>query len=133
MKKRTQKRHKGRTSMVPRIGQERGGEYTIISTTAGRVTAAQLASLIMTVKRRVPSGTGIVPRIFTKYPVTAKPLEVRMGKGKGSVDHYVSRVRYNTVILVLKNTVAGVDYKEMLRLSSTKLPVSTRIEKNIIE
>lgn len=131
MKKRTQKRHKGRTSQIPRIGQAKQGEYSIISTTTGRVTASQLSSLTMSVKRRVPAGTEIVPRIYAKYPVTAKPLEVRMGKGKGSVDHYVSRVRYNTVILEVRKTTAGVDYKELLRLSSTKLPVSTRIEKNI--
>ena len=127
MKKVTSKRHKGRVSQVPRTSQVREGEYSLISTTTGRITAKQLTSLQMTVKRVVPTGTTIIPRVFAKYPVTAKPLEVRMGKGKGSIDHYIARVRYNTVLLELAGTKAGVDYKEMLRLASTKLPVSTRV------
>src|ERR1700744_2646100 len=127
MKKRTLKRHKGRTSQIPKIGQVSQGEYSLISTTTGRVTANQLSSLIMSLKRRVPSGTKILPRVFATYPVTAKPLEVRMGKGKGSVDHKIARIRYNTIIVELRNTSPGVDYKEMLRLSGTKLPVCTRV------
>lgn len=134
MKKRTQKRHKGIISMVPRIGQGQEGEYSIISRTMGRVTSQELAALVMTVKRKVPTGTTIIPRIYTTNPVTAKPLEVRMGKGKGSIDHYVSRVRPNTVILEVRNsaglhqTVGGVDYRGLLRTASMKLGVSTYIK-----
>jgi len=129
MKKRTLKRHKGRTSQVPQIGQINQGEYSLVSTSTGRVTAKQLAALIMTIKRRVPTGTKILPRVFASYPVTAKPLEVRMGKGKGSIDHKIARIRYNTIIVELRNISPGIDYAEMLRLSGTKLPVSTRVVK----
>jgi len=131
MKKRSLKRHKGRVSLIPKINIVRDGEYSLISTTTGRVTAKQLASLFMTVKRRVPAGTKILPRVFATYPVTAKPLEVRMGKGKGSIDHKIARIRFNSVILELKSTTPGYDYLEILRLSGTKLPVRTRIAKNI--
>jgi len=131
MKKRSMKRHKGRVSLIPKIDRFREGEYSLISTTTGRVTAKQLASLLMTVKRRVPNGTHILPRVFATYPVTAKPLEVRMGKGKGSIDHKITRIRYNSILLELKNTIPGYDYTEILRLSGTKLPVRTRVIKNI--
>jgi large subunit ribosomal protein L16 len=130
MKKRTLKRHKGRTSPVPKIGQTKQGEYSLISTTPGRVTAKQIASLEMAVKRKVPAGTKIIPRIFATYPVTAKPLEVRMGKGKGSIDHRIARVRTNTIIMELTRTTSGVDYGEMLRQAGMKLPVHTVVTRN---
>ncbi|MBS0186300.1 MAG: 50S ribosomal protein L16 [Proteobacteria bacterium] len=130
MKKRTLKRHKGRTSQVPRIGQRRVGEYSIISSSPGRITAKQIAALEMALKRKLPTGTEIIKRIFATYPVTAKPLEVRMGKGKGSIDHKIARVRYKSIILEIKKTEPGVDYMEMLRQVSMKLPIVTKIEKN---
>lgn len=134
MKKRSLKRHKGRVSLVPKlinVHRSEASEFSLISTTAGRVTAKQLASLFMTVKRRVPAGTKILPRVFATYPVTAKPLEVRMGKGKGSIDHKIARVRINSVILDLTNTIPGYDYFEILRLSGTKLPVRIKVVKGL--
>lgn len=127
MKNRTLKRHKGRTSNIPRLSQVKVGEFSLISTTTGRVTAKQLASLEMAIKRKVPVGTKIIPRVFATYPVTAKPLEVRMGKGKGSVDHKIARIRYNTVIIELRKTILGVDYATMLRQASMKLPILTKV------
>lgn len=134
MKKRSLKRHKGRVSLVPKLinaHKTEVGEYSLISATTGRVTAKQLASFFMTVKRRVPAGTKILPRVFATYPVTAKPLEVRMGKGKGSIDHKIARIRFNSVILDLTNTIPGYDYLEILRLSGTKLPVRTKVIKGL--
>jgi large subunit ribosomal protein L16 len=128
MKKRTMKRHKGRTSEVPAQGRKLTGAYSLVSEEPGRVTAKQIASLIMTLKRKIPTGTTIIPRVFATYPVTAKPLEVRMGKGKGSIDHKIARVRRNTVIIELDKKIAGVDYATMLRQAGMKLPVNTRIE-----
>lgn len=130
MKKRTLKRHKGRTSAVPRERVVVTGEYSLISTTPGRVTAKQLASLEMTLKRKVPTGTELVKRVHATYPVTAKPLEVRMGKGKGGIDHRIARVRTNTIIMELRKTIPGVDYREMLRQAGMKLPVRTRVKES---
>ena len=115
---------------MPKLGQRKEGEYSLISTTPGRVTAKQIASLEMAVKRKVPAGTKIIPRIFATYPVTAKPLEVRMGKGKGSIDHRIARVRTNTIIMELARTTSGVEYGEMLRQAGMKLPVHTVVTCN---
>lgn len=96
----------------------------------GRITAKQISSLVMTIKRKIPTGTTIIPRVFATYPVSAKPLEVRMGKGKGSIDHKIARVRRNTVIIELDKKIAGVDYPTMLRQAGMKLPVHTKVVGN---
>jgi large subunit ribosomal protein L16 len=126
------KRQKGRTSRVPIINQTQLGDYSIVSLTSGKITAKQMATLIMTIKRKIPRGSAvkIIPRIFPSYPVTAKPLEVRMGKGKGSVSHRIARIRYNSIILelLLPRTRSSEDYSRILRQSSLKLPVRTLIK-----
>lgn len=91
------------------------------------MTGKQIASMTMAIKRKIPTGTQIVGRVYATYPITAKPLEVRMGKGKGSIDHKVAQVRRNTVIVELIKCQAGVEYVQMLRQAAMKLPVVTRV------
>jgi large subunit ribosomal protein L16 len=70
-------------------------------------------------------------RVFPDYPVTAKPLESRMGKGKGEVDHYAAIVKPGRIIFEIAGVSPSVA-KEALRLASHKLSVKTKtIEKQV--
>ena len=122
------KRHKGRVSQVPVETIKSVGEIAIISVEPGRITAAQIKSIVLTLKRLLPTGTSIIPRIYAYLPVTKKPLEVRMGKGKGSVVKRIARIRTNSVILEIAK-VKEVIPIEGLKAAASKLPVKTKILK----
>ena len=126
------KRHKGRVSLVPILNTTRVGEMAIISEEAGRITGAQIQSLILTLKRKLPTGTTIIPRITAHLAVTKKPLEVRMGKGKGSIAKRIARIRPNTIIVEIgkiKEVVPIEKYVEALKSAESKLPVKNKISK----
>jgi large subunit ribosomal protein L16 len=134
------KRHKGRVSHVPREEIRIQGDYAIVSQSEGRVSSKQIETAIMTMKRALPSDTRIITRIQGHLAVTQKPLEVRMGKGKGSIGRRVARVRINTVMFEIERTREGEPeskYLAGLRVVGTKLPVRYKIirkgEKRIIE
>jgi large subunit ribosomal protein L16 len=122
------KRHKGRVSQVPVETIKSVGEIAIISVEPGRITAAQIKSIVLTLKRLLPTGTSIIPRIYAYLPVTKKPLEVRMGKGKGSVVKRIARIRTNSVILEIAK-IKEVIPIEGLKAAASKLPVKTKILK----
>lgn len=123
------KRQKGRVSQVPRENIKMEGDYGIVSETTGRITTKQIETAILTLKRTLPSGTRIKTRVEGHLAVSEKPLEVRMGKGKGAIGKRVARVRMNTVILEIekKGQEPERKYEEGLRVLGTKLPVRYRI------
>jgi large subunit ribosomal protein L16 len=71
-------------------------------------------------------------RIFPDVPVTSKPTEVRMGKGKGSVDYWVCRVKPGRIMFELDGVNETIA-REALRLGAAKLPVKTRFVQRIVE
>lgn len=108
------------------------GDYSIISLEPARITAAQIAAVILTMKRNLPNLTSIIPRVYAHLAVTQKPSEVRMGKGKGSIAKRVARVRINTVLFEIGNVQKGIPskkYTDVLEGVSKKLPVLTKIVK----
>jgi large subunit ribosomal protein L16 len=124
------KRQKGRVSNLPKMVPKRLGEISLISQESGRISAAHFKSMILTLKRKVPTGTTIIPRFFPYLPVTKKPLEVRMGKGKGSIAKLVSRIRPNSVIVELAGLRQDVPlnlYNNALFAVACKLPVRSFI------
>ena len=126
------KRQKGRTSNVPCLKPKTLGDYSIISLEPARITAAQIAAVILTMKRNLPNLTSIIPRVYAHLAVTQKPSEVRMGKGKGSIAKRVARVRINTVLFEIGNVQKGIPskkYTDVLEGVSKKLPVLTKIVK----
>ena len=128
------KRHKGRVSKVPVVNVKRVGQIAIISEESGRISAAQIKSIILTLKRKLPSGTTIIPRISAHFAVTKKPLEVRMGKGKGSIAKRIARIRPNTVVIEIakiKDVVPIEQYLEGLKAAMSKLPVKSKIHLNL--
>jgi len=85
------KQHKGRNNGVAVRGSSVSfGEYGLKATTRGRITARQIEAARRTITRHVKRGGKIWIRIFPDKPITKKPLEVRMGKGKGSVEYWVA-------------------------------------------
>jgi large subunit ribosomal protein L16 len=101
------------------------GQYGLKAETSERITSRQIEAARRAMTRYVKRGGKIWIRIFPDIPVTKKPAEVRMGSGKGSVDHYVAKVRAGRVMFEMDG-VAPEIAKEAMRLASHKLPVRTR-------
>jgi large subunit ribosomal protein L16 len=101
------------------------GDFAMQATTAGRVTSRQIEAARIAMTRHIKRGGNIWIRIFPQRSITKKPLEVRMGKGKGGVDHWVAQVRPGTILYEMD----GVDVetaKEAMRLAGRKLAIGTR-------
>lgn len=101
------------------------GTFGIVAAEPARITARQIEAARKTINRKVKRIGKLWIRIFPDIPVTSKPTEVRMGKGKGAVDHWVARVKPGRVLFELE----GVSFdlaKEALRGGSAKLPIKTR-------
>ena len=102
------------------------GEFALKSVARGRLTARQIESARRALTRHVKRGGKIWIRVFPDKPVTKKPLEVRMGKGKGAVDQWVAVVRPGRVMFEISG-VADDIAREALRLASHKLPIRTQV------
>lgn len=90
------------------------------------VTARQIEAARRAITRHIQRGGKVWIRIFPDKPVTIKGNEVRMGGGKGAVDHYVAVVKPGVVMFEMDGVARAVA-REALRLASHKLPVNTRI------
>lgn len=100
------------------------GEFGLKATTRGRITSRQIEAARRAINRYIKRGGKIWIRIFPDKPISKKPLEVRMGKGKGNVEYWVAQIQPGKVLY----EIDGVDEataREALRLASAKLPVST--------
>jgi len=101
------------------------GEYGLMAMEAGWVTDRQIEAARVAITRHMKRSGKVWIRIFPSKPVTVKPAETRMGKGKGSPDHWVSVVRPCRIMF----EVEGVDEKiarEAMRLASHKLGIKTK-------
>jgi len=121
------KQQKGRIRGVARRGCNLSfGDYGLQSLSHGRVTARQIEAARMAMSRSTKRGGKLWVRIFPDKPITKKPAETRMGKGKGSPEEWVVPIKRGRMLYELK----GVDRAtavESLRLASHKLPVRTKI------
>ena len=100
------------------------GEYGLKCTGRGRITARQIEAARRAISRHVKRGGRLWIRVFPDKPVSKKPLEVRMGKGKGNPEYWVALVQPGTVLYEIQ----GVDEslaRQAFKLASSKLPVST--------
>jgi len=100
------------------------GEYGLKATTRGRLTSRQIEAARRAVTRHVKRGGKLWIRIFPDVPITKKPVEVRMGKGKGGVEYWVSRVQPGRVLYEIEGVPEEVARKAF-RLAAAKLPVQT--------
>ena len=119
------KQQKGRNRGLALRGSKVSfGEYGLKCTGRGRLTARQIESARRAISRHVKRGGRLWIRVFPDKPVSKKPLEVRMGKGKGNPEYWVALVQPGMVMYEIQ----GVDEtlaREAFRLASAKLPVST--------
>jgi large subunit ribosomal protein L16 len=101
------------------------GSFGLKSMEPGRITSRQIEAARIAMTRYMKREGKVWIRIFPDKPITSKPLEVRMGKGKGALDHYVAVVKPGTIMFEMD----GVPLKvatEALRLAAQKLPVLTK-------
>jgi large subunit ribosomal protein L16 len=91
-----------------------------------RITARQIEAARRAITRHMKRQGRVWIRIFPDVPVTGKPAEVRMGKGKGAIDHWAARVAPGRIMFEIDG-VADEIAKEALKLGAAKLPVRTRI------
>ncbi|MEY2956377.1 MAG: 50S ribosomal protein L16 [Gemmobacter sp.] len=121
------KQHKGRIH-----GEAKGGSmlnfgaFGLKATEPERVTARQIEAARRAITRQMKRQGRIWIRIFPDVPVTAKPTEVRMGSGKGSVDRWVAKVKPGRVMFEIDGVEETVA-REALRLAAMKLPIKTRV------
>jgi large subunit ribosomal protein L16 len=100
------------------------GEYGLKATTHGQLTARQVEAARRSISRYVKRGGKLWIRVFPDKPITKKPVEVRMGSGKGSVEYWVAEIQPGRVLYEME----GVDEataREAFRLASAKLSVKT--------
>ena len=100
------------------------GEYGLKATTRGRMTAREIEAARRAVSRYVKRGGQIWLRVFPDVPVTQKPLEVRMGSGKGNVEYWIARVQPGKVLIEMEGVTEDIA-REAFRLAAAKLSVST--------
>ncbi len=102
------------------------GTIGLQATGRGRVTARQIEAGRRAMTRHIRRGGKVWIRIFPDKPVTQKPLEVRMGKGKGSVEYWVAQIQPGKMLYEMEG-VSEELATEAFRLAAAKLPVSTRV------
>ena len=128
MPKRTKfrKQHKGRIKGEAKGGTELNfGHYGLKAVEPERITARQIEAARRAMTRHMKRQGRVWIRIFPDVPVTQKPTEVRMGKGKGSVEYWAAKVKPGRVMFEIDG-VAEPIAREALRLAAMKLPVKTR-------
>ncbi|HQY35305.1 MAG TPA: 50S ribosomal protein L16 [Pseudomonadota bacterium] len=119
------KQHKGRNRGLSYVGNQVSfGEYGLKATTHGHLTARQIEAARRCITRYVKRGGKLWIRVFPDKPITKKPIEVRMGNGKGSVEFHVAVVQPGRMLYEME----GIDEKtarEAFRLAAAKLSVQT--------
>ena len=123
------KQHKGRNTGLALTGNSVSfGEYGLKATARGRLTARQIEAARRAISRHVKRGGKLYIRIFPDKPVSKKPLEVRMGSGKGNVEYYVARVQPGKVLFEMEGVTEEIA-REAFRLAASKLSVETMFVK----
>ena len=119
------KQQKGRNrGLAVRGSRVSFGDFGLQCTDRGRLTSRQIESARRAINRHVNRGGRVWIRVFPDKPVSKKPLEVRMGKGKGNPEYWVALVQPGTMLYEIQ----GVDEelaREAFRLAGAKLPVAT--------
>ena len=120
------KKQKGRVKGIAQRGHTISfGSFGIKSLEAGWITSRQIEAARIAVTRKMKRGGQVWIRIFPDKPITKKPAEVRMGKGKGAPEYWVAVVKPGTIMFEAGGVTTDVA-KEALRLAAQKLPVRTK-------
>ena len=121
------KAHKGRIKGDATRGSELSfGDFGLQAMESGKITARQIEAARVAMTRHIKRGGRVWIKIFPDHPVTKKPLEVRMGKGKGSVEFYVAYVKPGRILYEMDGVTPAVA-TEALNLAAAKLPIRTKL------
>ena len=121
------KQFKGRMRGSAQRGTEISfGDYALKAVGCGKMTAQQIEAARIAINRKVRRGGTLWIRVFPDKPITKKPAETRMGKGKGAPDHWVAVIKPGKILYELKGIPEELAV-EALRLASYKLPFPTAI------
>ena len=102
------------------------GDFGLKAVECGRITSRQIESARICISRKMDRSGKVWTRIFPDKPVTKKPLEVRMGNGKGPVDHWCAVIKPGRILYEMEGVTKEVAL-EALRLASHKLPLKTKV------
>jgi large subunit ribosomal protein L16 len=120
------KQMKGRNrGLALRGGSVSFGEFGLKAIGRGRITARQIEAARRAMTRHIKRGGKIWIRIFPDKPITKKPLEVRQGKGKGSVEYWVAQVQPGRMLYEMEGVTEEVA-RQAFTLAASKLPVATK-------
>jgi large subunit ribosomal protein L16 len=119
------KQHKGRNRGLAWVGNEVSfGEFGLKAVEHGRLTARQIESARRTISRFVKRGGKQWIRVFPDKPITQKPIEVRMGNGKGNVEYWVQEIQPGKVLFEIEG-ISEAQAREAFALAAAKLSVKT--------
>jgi large subunit ribosomal protein L16 len=120
------KQMKGRNrGLAHRGGQVSFGEFGLKAIGRGRISARQIEAARRAMTRHIKRGGKIWIRIFPDKPITKKPLEVRQGKGKGSVEYWVAQVQPGKMLYEMEGVSEDIA-REAFTLAAAKLPIATK-------
>ncbi len=127
------KQHKGRIHGTAKGGTSLNfGSYGLKAVSPNRITARQIEAARRAISRAIKRQGKVWIRVFPDVPVSKKPLEVRQGKGKGSVEFWACRIKPGRILFEMDGVPADVA-KNALALAAEKLPVKTKIVSRIGE
>lgn len=127
------KMHKGRIRGAAKGGFELNfGSHGLKAQEPERVTSRQIEAARRAMTRHMKRAGRVWIRVFPDVPVSAKPTEVRMGKGKGSIDYWAARVKPGRIMFEIDG-VSDEVAREALRLAAMKLPIKTRVVTRIAD
>jgi large subunit ribosomal protein L16 len=119
------KQHKGRNRGLATTGNKVSfGDFGLKAIGRGRITARQIEAGRRVMTRHIKRGGRVWIRIFPDKPITKKPAEVRMGKGKGSVEYYVAEIQPGKMLYEMDGVSESIA-REAFRLAAAKLPLLT--------
>jgi large subunit ribosomal protein L16 len=133
MRTKFRKAHKGRIKGVATSGTGLAfGQYGLKALEPDRITARQIEAARRAMTRHMKRAGRVWIRVYPDVPVSKKPLEVRMGSGKGAPEYWVCRVKPGRIVFELDGVSLQLA-KEALALAAAKLPIKTRFVERIAE
>ena len=126
------KQFKGRNRGLAQSGNKVSfGEFGLKAVARGRLTARQIEAARRTITRTVKRGGKLWIRVFPDKPISKKPLEVRMGKGKGNVEYWVAQIKPGKMLYEMEGVPEDVA-RDAFRLAAAKLPFATTFVKRTV-
>lgn len=122
------KKHRSKIHKTPLITKNLNPKtFKLIATSSNTINKLQYSSMLILLKRNIPAGAKLIEKISLTHPITIKTNGTRMGKGKGLFSHFVTKVRFNQLILEIFEGQTKINYKKFLKSAGMKLPIRSKI------